>query len=174
MLKALKAQLTRLAEEDYESFARKVWVCSNGEDDGALAASLRNFILVTPEMIAQVRAWADDRSVPAEVKRLHGFLLSYLYHPADFLPDEPYGLFGYLDDAYLVGRVYQLTYRHLAAGGQRPAAGAAGVGPQADAWVEETRRVLPDITGRIDIMLEQLSAGEQTLFEHALGAARNK
>ena len=53
-----------------------------------------------PDMIAQVKSWSNDFRIPSKEKKLHGFMLTYLYHPVDFLPESGKGLMGYLDDAY--------------------------------------------------------------------------
>ena len=113
MLRALKQQLIQLSEDQKDPFAAILKKKVGARQAKALAGPLKNFILVLPEMIAQVRVWSDAQNLSEQIHNLNGNLLTYLYHPADFLHDEGYGLFGYLDDAYLVGSVYCATLRAL-------------------------------------------------------------
>jgi len=100
------------------------------------------------DLIAQIRAWAGDPRIPRHEKQLQGFLLTYLYHPTDFLPESNWGLFGYLDDAYLVGRIYLDTLRIMS---DSPASlpNVAAFGPAVPRWLESARQVIPAEAAKI-------------------------
>jgi len=85
-------------------------------------------------------------------------LLTYLYHPTDFLPESDWGLFGYLDDAYLVGRIYLDTLRTMS---DSPASlpNVEEFGEAVPPWLESARRVIPAEAAKIDLLLNELRAG---------------
>ncbi len=169
MLRALKNQLTESANQDRARFLAFVSERVQGDGAAALADSLRNFILTMPEMIAQVRAWTNEPAVPSPVKGLQGFLLTYLYHPYDFVPDETLGLRGYLDDAYVVGWVYKRTMESLDHEARRALAGAENIEREIANWLSGTRRVLPQETRLIDGMLSELLDGKTSAFDALMG-----
>lgn len=165
MLRALKKQPNQLAEDSHGQFIAKIEARMGGRSTPEDMAALKNFVLLLPDMIAQIRLWAEDQKVPAEVKGLHGFVLTYLYHPLDLIPEEPYGLFGYLDDAYLVGDVYHRTMMYVKSDFQaRDAQGSfsANIGR----WLHLTRKVLPKETTIIDGLLNELVKGNASAFHN--------
>jgi uncharacterized membrane protein YkvA (DUF1232 family) len=134
-----------------------------------LAKQLRNFILVIPEMIHQIQARLNRHDLQPSLKKLHGFLLTYLYYPVDFVPVARHGFFGYLDDAYLVGSVY---LRCIEDSGQRsgpPTTNAESLTRQIPMWLRLTRRVLPKESARIDRMIDDLLHGQGTSFDQMIG-----
>jgi len=157
VLKALKNQLILLAERERERFVAEVERRCHPPNAEDAAAALRELIVAMPDLIAQIRAWAADPRVPRHEKQMQGFLLTYLYHPTDFLPESNWGLFGYLDDAYLVGRIYLDTLRTMR---DSPASLpnveelAAAVPP----WLENARQVIPAEAAKIDLLLNELRA----------------
>ena len=158
MLKALKNQLVLLAEQEQERFVGEIERRCHPQNAAETAAALRELIVAMPDLIAQIRAWAGDPRIPRHEKQLQGFLLTYLYHPTDFLPESNWGLFGYLDDAYLVGRIYVDTLRTMSdSAASLPDVGkfAAAVPP----WLESARRVIPAEAAKIDLLLSELRAG---------------
>ncbi|MCG3206355.1 MAG: hypothetical protein KCHDKBKB_03091 [Elusimicrobia bacterium] len=161
MLRALKKQLIQLAEDPKDQFINKVRERLNSGAESKEPAELRNFVLLLPDMIAQIRIWADNSQVPVEVKRLHGFVLTYLYHPVDLLPDEPYGFFGYLDDAYLVGVVYHRTMAHV----YDEKSSNSDFSSKINGWLHLTRKVLPKETSLIDGLLAELVNGNDDAFK---------
>jgi uncharacterized membrane protein YkvA (DUF1232 family) len=167
MLQDLKSQLKTLAADPQDAFATKIRQRVGAYEAAHYAKPLRSLILVMPELIAQIRSWMEAPGVPAPLKRLHGFLLSYLYHPTDFLPESD-GLFGYLDDAYLVGRVYARTMEQLDHRTRRALPNLDDLSTQVAPWLALTRRLLPAETQRIDHLLEEIVAGRPQAFQHML------
>ena len=161
MLVALKEHLVLLAVEEGKDFSRQV---------GARLATKHlkktdvsrciNLILLMPDLIRTVRLWSVDSRLPKEVKRLNGFLLTYLYYPADFLPEHEHGLFGYIDDAYLIGRVYHMA-RQFKTDGPIGAAELSGT-------LDLIRRIIPKESRIIDRMIDEIKEGRSDLFEYMM------
>ncbi len=168
MLRALKQQLIQLSEEGKEPFLAILKKKVGSSQAKVWAGPLKNFILVLPEMIAQVRIWSDTKDLSEQIHNLNGNLLTYLYHPADFLHDEGYGLFGYLDDAYLVGSVYHTTLRALGPENSQLAPHQAEIAAQVETWLDVTRRVIPKETALIEKMKRDLSMGNLDILRGLL------
>jgi len=170
MLQALKSQLKILAADPHDAFSTKIRQRVGAYEAVHYTKPLRSLILVMPDCIAQIRSWMEAPGIPAQLKRLHGFLLSYLYHPMDFLPEGD-GLFGYLDDAYLVGCVYARTMEQLDHRTRRTLPNLADLSGQVAPWLDLTRRLLPAETQRIDHLLDDIVAGRSEAFHHLMNKA---
>lgn len=171
MLEELKSRLKDLSTDPKDPFLRLLRKRAGAEAAARHERPLRNMVLMMPEMLGGLRRWMTDPSASPQVKRLHGFLLSYLYHPGDLLPEAGHGLFGYLDDALLVC----LVFRRAAA--ERRARGLdcrlqSGAEQQVSSWVSHAQEVLPREAEALNGILEELEQGRTRLFEEALGAAR--
>ena len=116
----------------------------------------------------QIRAWLDVPDMPSEIKRLHGFVLTYLYNPDDYLPENHQGLFGYLDDAYVVATVYHRTLSEIDWRERHPLRSAEDLPAQVPEWLENVRLVLPEETIKIDRMFDELTEGHLFLFQHLM------
>ena len=162
MLRALKNQLTLLAIENGASFAKSVKNRLGRKKANIHISDSLNLILLMPHLIARIRDFSDDPGVPKELKPLNGFLLSYLYQPIDFLPDEGQGLFGYLDDAYFVGVVYQQFSNYQR---QSTLIKADQRVENISDRLEKVRQVLPRETKKIDEMIEELKRGGNKSFQ---------
>ena len=171
MLQALKNQLKTLAEDPRDPFAANIRKRVGTVEAVHYTKPLRSLILVMPELITQIRAWMEQPALPPRLKHLHGFLLSYLYHPTDFLPEDSVGLFGYLDDAYLVGSVYARTMQQLDHRTRRTLPNLADLSGQVAKWLELARQLLPSETQRIDHLLEEIIAGRSEAFHHLMSKA---
>jgi uncharacterized membrane protein YkvA (DUF1232 family) len=158
VLNALKNQLVLLAGQEQERFVAEIERRCHPPSAANTAAALRELIVAMPDLIAQLRAWAGDPRIPRDQKQLQGFLLTYLYHPKDLLPEADWGLFGYLDDAYLVGRIYLDTLRTMR---DSPASlpSVEAFGAAVPAWLEFARQVIPVESAKIDLLLNELRAG---------------
>ena len=167
MLQALKSQLRALAADPHDSFTAHIRKRVGTVEAVHYTKPLRSLILVMPELIAQIRAWMEEPAIVPQLKRLHGFLLSYLYHPTDFLPESD-GLFGYLDDAYLVGRVYARTMQQLDHRTRRTLPNLADLSGQVASWLDLARRLLPTETQRIDHLLDEIVGGRPEAFHRMM------
>ena len=172
MLNALRQELTRLAENPHDPFALKINQRLGGRRDEELVASLRSLILVMPTLIAQIRAWLETPDMPSETKRLHGFLLAYLYNPIDFLRDVESELFSYLDDAYAVASVYYRTLSEIDWRERQPLKDAEDLPKKIPVWLDMTRRVLPDETIKIDRLCDAIAEGKEEVFDNWMTSIR--
>ncbi len=130
-----------------------------------------SFIMLTPRLVEQVQRWNALPGMPTEVKRLHGFLLGYLYHDRDLVPEDRMGLFGYIDDAYFAGRVYQLTERAaFAASPDRARHDLLDVSAKMPGWIQMVGRVVPKASRRIDDAIDDLLVGREEAFSGIMAA----
>lgn len=170
MLTELKNELLILASESDRAFRREIASRWPRRGVGKAAENLRSLILVLPEMIAQIRSWIE--ALPEGAKRLkplHGHMMTYLHHPADLIPEHRGHLFGYLDDAYCVGRVYEALAPWASASGQRFLPNTHSLSKRLPGWLETARAVIPQESHKIDVMIERLQAGEPQALAEALG-----
>jgi hypothetical protein len=93
-----------------------------------------------------------------ELLDMYRYLLTYVYHSLDFLPEEDLGFCGYLDDAYLAGRVAQ----HLQPDENWP------LGGHLPDWLTLSRKAIPDVTTRLDSLFEDLLNGDTAAFHVAI------
>ena len=92
----------------------------------------------------------------------------YIYHPFDFIPEERLGLFGYLDDAYLTGRIFIQTMNFTDYNARHFLPNMKNLTTNIPDWIMATRRVLPKETGKIDRMLKELLEGRTDSFERLM------
>jgi uncharacterized membrane protein YkvA (DUF1232 family) len=165
MLKALKKRLKTMSEDSDDTFYAEIEKRVGADRARETVDLLRNFVLVMPEMLAQVRAWLNNPNLDSNLKNLQGFCLTYLYHPEDLLKDKAYGLFGYLDDAYMVGLTYETTMNKIDYDVKKYLPNQADITKQIPLWIKTTREVLPKETENIDKSIEGLLNGNMNLFE---------
>ena len=107
MLKAFKDQLRVLSIDPKDQFHMFIRKRVGKKATQILEKKLKKLILLTPGLVSRIYSVWSGLKAPLEIKRASGFLLTYMYHPKDFLAEDSLGLFGYLDDAYLVATVYE-------------------------------------------------------------------
>lgn len=154
MLRAFKDRLKELAADPEDTFRFSLRKRVGKRATQLFEKRLRKIILLMPGLISRAyRHWQSENASP-DVKKLGGFLLTYLYHPRDFLPEEDYAFFGYLDDAYLVLIVYESVLRDL----QRDDVSLDGWDQEFlenfPIWKKSVRQVIPDEAGKIEAMLK--------------------
>lgn len=169
MLKALKDQLKQMAMDPKDPFTAEVRRRAGALEAVHLENPLRQMILHLPDMIAQVRRWTSADHVSPETRRLHEFILAYLYNPSDFLPEKVLGLFGYLDDAYVVASAYQRTAQSDDWAELRPLVDNVGLSIRIPDWMRMAQELLPNETARIEQMIDLVCArsGRRAVFDGA-------
>lgn len=161
MLSAFKEKLKDLAYDSGDSFKTAVKRRVGKRATALLEKRLKRVILLMPELVSRAyRHWNSD-AASSQIKRLGGFLLTYLYHPKDFLPEEEYGFFGYLDDAYLVLIVYESVLLDLQKNRVVISAWDEDFLSQCALWKKSVRAVIRDEAKRIDSMLEEILMGRE-------------
>jgi uncharacterized membrane protein YkvA (DUF1232 family) len=117
MLTAFKEELKRLAVDPNDPFHQKIRQRVGKRATLILEKRLKQLILMMPGLVKRIHAHWEQSTEGSEIKRLGGFVFTYLYNPNDFLPEGVHGLFGYLDDAYLVVIIYEKVIRVPGAAG---------------------------------------------------------
>ena len=160
MLKALKSQLSLIAVEQGDQFAREIRERYGKSNIQWAVSKSVNLILIMPDLIARIRQASAEPGLSAQMRRLNQYVLIYLYHPYDFVAEDKPGLMGYLDDAYLVGTVYSRLKAQTSAGST-----AEDLARDLEASLEVVRAVLPKETRKIDHLIEELARGRNDVFE---------
>ncbi|MEK7388440.1 MAG: YkvA family protein [Elusimicrobiota bacterium] len=171
MLRAFKSQLKLMAMDPTDAFADHLRRRVGAQEAIRHEQPLRNMILVMPEMLMQIRAWMEEPGMSTELRRLQGFVLTYLYHPRDILPEEHNGLFGYLDDAFLVSLAFRRTLIERRGLGYDSSLERELVEQLPD-WLRHVREVIPQEAGQIEGMLDELLMGKTRLYEDVMARAR--
>lgn len=167
MLIAFKHQLKQLAK-NHEEFVEQIRTRVGPEKADHYVEPLKNLVVVMPGMIAQVQSWSNDTRIPSQEKKLHGFMLTYLYHPVDFLPESGKGLFGYLDDAYFVGSIYSRTMRLMDYETRRTLPNLGPLVDSVDEWLQMAREVIAPEAKKIDDLIEELVHGRLDAFDRLM------
>lgn len=114
MLIAFKEELKRMAGDANDDFHGKVRKRIGKKATQILEKRLKQFILLMPSLMKRIQIHWKSKDANAASKKLGGFVFAYMYHPHDFLSEDEHGLFGYLDDAYVVASVYEHVLRNSA------------------------------------------------------------
>jgi uncharacterized membrane protein YkvA (DUF1232 family) len=102
MLKVLDDQLRSLANFDADSFHEEIAKHLNGKVTEEQIKAVKEFIFLLPPVLKQLNNYWSNKRTPHEAKKLSGLILTYFFHPNNFISEESSGLFGYIDDAYMV------------------------------------------------------------------------
>lgn len=170
MLKAFKAQLKAMANDPRDPFSREIQKLAGPEAAPHYKQPLRRMVLSLPDMLSQIRRWKDIDGVGPQRRRLHDFVLAYLYNPTDILPEKTRGFFGYVDDAYLVAGAYQRTVDSEDWADLRPAVSDVELSLHIPDWMRMTQELLPRETAQIDKMLDVIE--EEKVRRRAFAGVR--
>lgn len=102
MLKALQNHLRNLANEKNGLLKKEIEQRWGDEVTDEQVQSIKEFIFLMPPALKVLSKYWSEKTTPSDAKHLAGLIITYVYHPHDLISDEKYGLFGYIDDAYLV------------------------------------------------------------------------
>lgn len=155
MLNALQKQLKLMAADPGDPFTGIIRRLVGPREAVRYERPSRALILAMPAMVGQIRAWSRESKLPSTVRRLHSFIMAYLYSPEDFLPESSLGFFGYLDDAYLVARVYHRTVLEADTFGLRRFTADETLSGNVQDWLKAVKGLLPEETAAMDKMLEE-------------------
>ncbi|MCG3206353.1 MAG: hypothetical protein KCHDKBKB_03089 [Elusimicrobia bacterium] len=161
MLKALEEQLKTLSLDPKDPFTKQVRQIVGPRRAPQIEMPIRKMVLSMPAMIRQIRLWVDDTDQSWHVKRLQFFGLAYLYNPTDFLSEKAHGFFGYVDDAYILARIYERTKEEVPLAGLGTPGEDAKLSEEVGDWIKTTQELLPEETRRIDEVLDQYAHGKK-------------
>jgi uncharacterized membrane protein YkvA (DUF1232 family) len=108
-----------LAEADAEYRATLATVLRSYVDDAHVERAVelvRRLVLSIPTSLELLVDLAHLPGANPGLAALARDALDYVQDPEDLLPESRYGLYGYLDDAYLVHRLVALAYGSLGSG----------------------------------------------------------
>ncbi len=156
MLNAFRQQLKQLSLESRDPYTSIVRRLVGPRAAVEYEKPLRQMILALPDMAHQVHQWTDAPALPAPLRPLNTFVLRYLFHPDDFLSEKNLGLFGYLDDAYIVASVYERILSQSRANGGRLTVGDPALAKNIPQWTALVRALLPNETKKMDQLLDEV------------------
>jgi uncharacterized membrane protein YkvA (DUF1232 family) len=162
MLFAFREHLKALAEDDKDPFHAKIRDRVGKRATKLLEKRLRQLIVITPDVVDRVHLLWRQFPKDAPAKKVGGYLLSYLYHPKDFLDEGKHGLFGYLDDAYFAALVYEFVLKSVQGTGVK-------LTPKDNRFLCEvvnmkaaTKLVIPDEAKKIDDMFSEIQSDKES------------
>ena len=165
MLRAMKEQLKTLAETDHQQFHANLRACVGKRATAVLEEKLKEIILLMPDLVSRIYVHWSKSDGKSEAKRIGGYLLTYLYTPEDFLSTKEWGLFGYLDDAYFVAKVFTQVIDEAQSSNIRVSGKDLKYYDQAKYLKKYVRGVIPKEAEKIDAMVSELKAGHSKLYE---------
>jgi len=129
--------------------------------------AIRDFVLGMPEIIKVLNTLIMRQKLRPEARMVFGFLVSYLLDPQDLLPEETFGFFGYLDDAYLTARVAKWALKDTPDADME----AFGLNPDAVshylALLERVKLFVPeDIKNQLNAVLKNVVDGATMVSNH--------
>lgn len=170
MLKALANHLRQLAETSDKRFRDAVVKRMNGKSTEDQIRAMKEFIFLLPMTLKQLSSYWNDKNTPTKAKKLSGLIISYIYQPDDFLPENDNGLFGYVDDAYVAVssflRIQDLYLRDW----HEKTTEEIDLEKRARTLIVAPRIVIPNEVARIDRMIDSFMEGKIESFEEFLEA----
>lgn len=101
-----QTSLKKLLIDPKDSFHRQVRERIGKKATESFEGRLKEFVLRMPIVISRIEQIAQTEKPGSTARRLADQMLTYLKDPADFLPEQTEGLFGYVDDVYFASVVY--------------------------------------------------------------------
>lgn len=165
MLRAMKEQLKTLAEQDQQNFHVHLRGRVGKKATTILEGKLTEIIVLMPDLVSRIYLYWNQSDNSSEVKQIGGYLLTYLYTPEDLLSTSEWGLFGYLDDAYFVAKVYTQVIDEVRAAGGKVAGIDLKYYDQAKYLKKYVRGVIPKESKKLDEMVQQLKLGDNKMYQ---------
>lgn len=113
MLEAFAARLRADVERPSENLERYLSRFVRADDLPEAKRVVTDYVLTLPDNITLLNAFLMSKRTPLVVRLFYSSVLAYLLNPKDFLPEENYGIYGYLDDAYLVTSALHRSFNHI-------------------------------------------------------------
>lgn len=160
----MKEQLKYLAHKDEGKFHIQLRTRVGKKATAVLEGRLKEIILLMPDLVSRIYCYWNQSKSTAKSKKLGGYLLTYLYTPEDFLSAKEWGLFGYLDDAYFVAKVYTQVIDDVTREKKKIVGIDMKYYEEAKFLKKYVRAVIPKEAKKIDDMIFQLSEGNQKIY----------
>lgn len=162
MLKEMKEQLQRESINDNGGFNAHLRKRIGKRATAQIEERLRKIIVIMPDLVNRsFYYWKRSPQLPT--KRLSGHLLTYLYEPKDLISNQE-GLFGYLDDAYFVVKVYSAVIEREIIEGRHIKDQDFNYWEEAKHFKKNMQAIIPAEVKHIDRMIDEIIAGENNTF----------
>ncbi len=168
MLKALSDKLKELARNTDDDFRAAVKKQLDGKVTEEQIGTLKEFIFLLPPTLKILDSYWDDPKTPPDVKKLSGLLIAYIIRRDDIFSDEKLGLFGYLDDSYIVVTAFMKIQEMILRDWQDKSSEERELTERARKLIVAPRIVIPEETTGIDEVMELYIRGHITSFEDYL------
>lgn len=165
------SKLLHLADEGRSSFAQKIAERVGPQEVHECGDGLRDLVLLMPPLLKRLRRLWEDPQLPSEVKNLSGYIVTYLYHSQDVIPEDEDCLFGYVDDAYLIASTYLQAADFLSHDHPLKRDQERQLILRTRELVSLARRVIPREAEMSEGMAEALVAGDDQEFQRILASA---
>lgn len=160
----MKEQLKILAETDKENFHIQLRTRVGKKATSILEEKVKGIIVLMPDLVSRIYLYWNRSDNKSKAKKIGGYLLTYLYTPEDLLSTKEWGLFGYLDDAYFVAKIYTQVIDEM----NETKGKVAGIDlkyyEKAKYFKKHIRGVIPKEVKKIDDMVEKINNNEQAIF----------
>lgn len=160
MITALNEHIRALAEDPADPFHTHVRKRLGKKGSEVMEERIKQYIMTLPFIINRVHYYWSRPEVPSEIKKISGYLLTYLYNPHDFLSEDEKGLFGFLDDAYLTFLIYDSIMGDLKQKGLTIPPDDLHALEKVDGFRENVEQIIPAECQKIREMLEDLKSGK--------------
>jgi uncharacterized membrane protein YkvA (DUF1232 family) len=164
MLNALENQLKNLAQNNFNKFREEVNERAGGHATEEQISALKEFIFLLPITLRQLSIYWNRKDTPPKAKKVSGFIITYIYQPRDLLPEGKYGLFGYLDDAFLVVQSYLKIHDHFLKDWRQMPPEDLDLTERARKLIMVPQIFIPEIAVKIDKLIDSLINGDQNDF----------
>ena len=165
MLKAMKEQLKQLSLDKDGQFHLILRERVGKRATEILETRLKRIVVLMPDLISQLYGYWEKENTSSTTKRLSSYLLTYLYAPKDYLSEEDWGLFGYLDDAYFVAKMYTTVIEDIQVSGGKLRTSELRLFEEVMSLKKDIRIVILKETKQIDQLIDDLLIGNQESYE---------
>jgi uncharacterized membrane protein YkvA (DUF1232 family) len=164
MLNALENQLRYLAQNNFDKFRDEVKEHAGGHITDEQISALKEFIFLLPITLRQLSIYWNRKDTPPKAKKVSGFIITYIYQPKDLLPEEKHGLFGYIDDAFLVVQSYLKIHDHFLKDWHQMPPEDLELTKRARKLIVVPQMFIPEITAKIDKLIDSVVSGDHKEF----------
>lgn len=168
MIKALSDKLKELAGSTDNDFRAILKKRMDGKVTEEQIGALKEFIFLMPSTLKVLNSYWNDDKIPLEVKKLASLLTAYVIRRDDLISDEELGLFGYLDDSYIVVAAFLKIQEMFLRDWQEKSTAEIELARRARELIVAARIVAPEVTREIDEVIELFESGKITSFEDYL------
>ncbi len=169
MLKAMKDQLKNLSLDQDGQFHLILRERVGKRATEILEKRLKQIIVLMPDLISIIYGYWEKEKVNSTTKKLGSYLLTYLYVPKDYLSEEDLGLFGYLDDAYFVAKIYTTVVTEIQISGGKVKGADLKLFEEVLSLKKDIRIVILKEAKQIDQLIEDLLQGKEESYKSLVG-----